>query len=84
MIRMAATAGRMPAPTVPIAATSQAPTTGATAATAASIANRRAMPQVATVVDQLRQAFGPVKVVFAEEGGRRLGTAPAASKEGCQ
>lgn len=42
----------------------------------AAAANRLAMPVVAGVVDSLRRVFGAVRVVYAEENGRTLGTLP--------
>lgn len=48
----------------------------ALAITAVSTANRQAIPQVAAAVDQLREVFGPVQVIYAAEGGRELGEAP--------
>lgn len=33
---------------------------------------RAAMPEIAGVVDQLRDVFGDVEVLVAEEGGKRL------------
>ncbi len=46
------------------------------AVTAVSTANRLAMPQVAAAVDQLRDVFGPVRVIDAVENGRELGQPP--------
>ena len=38
--------------------------------------NRAAMPTVAGVVDTLNKHFSPVRVIFAEERGRKLGKQP--------
>ncbi len=65
-----------PSPIGTTATTASAAVAGPTAVTAASIANRQAMPQIAAAVDQLRAVFGPVQVIFAAEGGRELGQAP--------
>ena len=35
--------------------------------------NRERMPQVAAWVDGLREVFGPVTVLYAQEGGVELG-----------
>jgi hypothetical protein len=35
--------------------------------------NRDAMPGIAEIVDTLRGVFGPVKVIYAEEGGTKRG-----------
>jgi hypothetical protein len=39
-------------------------------------ANRRAMPTVAGWVDQLREHFPTCRVVWATEGGHRVGQVP--------
>lgn len=45
-------------------------------------ADRQAMPIVARVVDEFRRVFGPgIKVMYAEEAGRRLGTPPASAMD---
>jgi len=51
------------------------PVAPALAVTAVS-RNRQTMPIIAAVVDQLREVFGPVQVVFASEGGKNLGREP--------
>lgn len=36
--------------------------------------HRESFPGVAVIVDELAAVFGPVKVRWAEEGGREIGT----------
>lgn len=35
--------------------------------------NRREMPGVAAIVDEVSAVFGPVKVLWAKEGNREIG-----------
>ena len=38
--------------------------------------NRAAMPQFAAWLDELRRVFGPVRVLWAREGGVEVGRRP--------
>lgn len=88
--KVAATAGRVPALIYPTANLASAPVAAAAAAARPSrqrsraIINRKAMPVIAGVVDAFRRVFGAdqVRVIFVEENGLRIGTAPGGSQEG--
>ena len=38
--------------------------------------NRELMPEFTKMHDSLAEAFGPLKVIFAEENGRKVGVEP--------
>lgn len=63
-------------PTAYIADSASTPVAPDLAVTAASIAVRQPMPQIAAVVDQLKAVFGPVRVIYVVENGCELGKAP--------
>ena len=42
--------------------------------------NRKLMPLIAKIVDELRKEFPKIKVLYAEEGEYRIGTKPNPSK----